>query len=244
MADAAGRDVPAGWLPDVGFEALDRFARAAARVVRRSSEALVAGPLALLGEWDQRYLQLAERMEANLRAGGTLPFPVLRWTAERLTRDDLALGLRTGLGLAIYFGHGRPRGWAGYRGVRLEHLVRSNGEPLGALLSVTCLTASRWDVGLSFSEAATLAGLAAGALGAIAPVNHLDNMRWMVGLAEALRGGERLLGPALVRAAPPEQRARQVYRILGDPLAPLVGAPAALRRAAKIWAPAPDESLS
>ncbi len=236
VEDPAGRLVPAGWLPDLG-EGLGTFARAAARVQRRAGP---AGPLAVLGQRERRYLQLAGRMEANLSGGSAPPCQVLRWTSDRITRDDLVRGLRLGLGAGIYFGHGRPAGWAGYHGLRARHLVEAPGEPLGALFSVTCLTANRHRVSLSFSEAVVAGGAAAAAVGAVALVAHLDNMRWMLGLAAALRAGETRLGPALLAAAPPDPRLRTPYRIIGDPLARLVGTAEGERRAARVFAPAPE----
>lgn len=237
VADAEGRLVPVGWLPNIGA-GLETFARAAARVAGRARERV--GPIAVLGQWEPRYLHLATRMEKRLEACADR-FSVLRWTAERLTRDDLVRGLRYGVGAAVYLGHGRPTGWAGYHGLRAQHLVERQGEPLGAILSVTCLTASRWRTGLAFSEAVTLGGATAGAVGAVAPVEHLENMRWMLGLSRALESGETQLGSALLQASPGS--ADEPYRILGDPLAQLVGAPGAERRAAAIFAPAPDEAL-
>lgn len=234
LTDAEGRHVPVGWLPDVG-SALPVFARAAAAVLAR--ERSRAGPVAVLAQWNRRYLTLAQRMDANLRSGGETAPRLFHWTAERVTREDLVRGLRAGLGAGVYFGHGRPSGWAGYHGLRAHHLTEAAGEPLGALLSVTCLTANRRRVGLSFSESVTLGGAAASALGAVAHVKHLDNMRWMLGLAEALRDGEIRLGLALRRALAFRPRLREAYRILGDPLAPLVGSPAGERRAGRIWAP-------
>jgi hypothetical protein len=236
VPEAGGRLVPVGWLPAVAGS-LAKFAQAAARVARRSSGR--PGPLAVLGQWDPRYLHLAARMELRLsgRTGGLRP---LRWTAERVTRDDVVRGLRYGVGAAIYFGHGRPTGWAGYHGMRAHHLTEAAGEPVGAVLSVTCLNASRWNTGLAFSEALVLGGAASGAVGAVATVEHLENMRWMLGLARALVNGETLLGPALLRAAPGQSRSAGAYRILGDPLAQLVGASTADRRARAIFAPPPD----
>ncbi|MGZ4408367.1 MAG: C25 family cysteine peptidase [Gaiellaceae bacterium] len=233
LEDASGRLVPAGWLPDLGAE-LELFARAAARVQRRPGP---VGPIAVLGQREPRYLQLAGRMEANLRGRDAPPFQLLRWTSERITRDDVVRGLRLGIGAGVYFGHGRPSGWAGYHGLRAFHLVEAAGEPLGALLSVTCLTASRHRVSLSFSEAVVAGGAAAAAVGAVARVAHLDSMRWMLGLAEALRSGELRLGPALLAAAPPDPRLQTPYRIVGDPLARLVGTAEGERRAARVFAP-------
>jgi len=235
LIDPSGRTVPAGWLPDLG-SGLDVFAKAAARVQRRSGP---PGPLAVLGQWEPRYLQLAGRLEANLSRGGEPPFPVLRWTSERITRSDLVDGLRLGLGVGIYFGHGRPKGWAGYHGLRARHLVEAGGEPLGALFSVTCLTANRWRVGLSFSEAVVAGGAAAAAVGAVAVVAHVDNMRWMLGLADALRSGESRLGAALLAAAP-RAMSQTPYRIIGDPLALLAGTAEGARRAERVFAPAPE----
>jgi hypothetical protein len=184
-------------------------------------------------------MQLAGRLEANLRRGGKPPFPVLRWTSERITRTDLVQGLRLGLGVGIYFGHGRPKGWAGYHGLRASHLVEAAGEPLGALFSVTCLTANRWRVGLSFSEAVVTGGAAAAAVGAVDIVAHMDNMRWMLGLSDALRSGESQLGPALL-AASTHAVSQTPYRIIGDPLALLVGTAEGARRAERVFAPTPE----
>lgn len=236
LDDATGRAVPAGWLPDLG-EGLAAFARAAARVERREGP---AGPLAVLGQRERRYLRLAGRMEAKVGSPGADRLQLLRWTAERLTRDDLVRGLRLGIGAAVYFGHGRPSGWAAYHGLRAWHLTGVPGEPIGALLSVTCLTASRHRVGLSFSETVVTGGAAAAAVGAVGEVAHLDNMRWMLGLAAALRDGEQRLGPALLAAAPTDTRLHTPYRIIGDPLARLVGTTEGARRAARVFAPAPE----
>jgi hypothetical protein len=236
LEDPAGRLVPAGWLPDLG-DGLEVFARAAARVQRRSGP---LGPVAVLGQREPRFLQLAGRMEANLSGRDAPPLQLLRWTSERITRDDVVRGLRLGIGAGVYFGHGRPSGWAGYHGLRAWHLVEAPGEPLGALLSVTCLTANRHRVSLSFTEAVVAGGAAAAAVGAVAHVAHIDNMRWMLGLADALRAGEARLGPALLAAAPPDRRLQTPYRIVGDPLARLVGTARGAQRAARVFAPAPE----
>ena len=242
LADAAGRLVPAGWLPNSGNEALTRYARVAARVLRRTVEHPRA--LALLGQRQDRFVHLVERMVANLCRNNPSPVATYRWTADRITRDDLSRALRCGLGAAVYFGHGRPSGWAGYHGLRAHHLAGQRGEPLSALLSVTCWTASRWGVGLSFSELAVLEGVAAAAFGAVAPTAHVQNTRWMLGLVRALREGNVRLGHVLLRAAPADEYQWSPYRILGDPLAPLVGVPDATERAERVWAPAPDEMVA
>ena len=165
---------------------------------------------------------------------------MLRWTSERITRDDLVRGLRLGLGVGIYFGHGRPNGWAGYHGLRASHLVEAAGEPIGALFSVTCLTANRWRVGLSFSEPSSRAAPPPRRSARSPSVAHLDNMRWMLGLADALRSGELRLGPALLARRSTTRGSQTPYRIIGDPLALLVGTAEGARRAARVFAPAPE----
>ncbi len=240
IPDRVGRLVPVGWLPDVGQSRLVAFASSAARVVGRRGP---VGPVVVMGQWEPRYLALATRLVRNLDQLAAPP-SVFHWTADRITRDDLARALGAGPGMGVYFGHGRPRGWAGYHGLRAHHLLETPGEPLGALLSMTCRTASRWNTGLSFSESVVLGGAAAAAVGAVAPVRHLLNMRWMLGLVAALEAGEAEVGPALLRAAPPSDLHGSGYRIIGDPLAPLIGDPMAERRARAVWAPAPDSIAS
>ena len=234
----AQQRVPVGLLPYTNLSDLERVARTSAQVLRRRG---MRGPLALLGQWEMRYLQLVTRMVVNLEKELPAPIPILRWTADRITRDALLDGLEAGVGMAIYFGHGRPNGWAAYHGLRDHHFNTWNGQALGALLSVTCYTASRWRMGLSFSEQMVLRGVAASAFGAVAPIQHLDNMRWMIGLVGALQQGAATLGEALCLAAPAEPSAHKLYRILGDPLAPLVGSGGSEKHSRRIYAPAPEE---
>jgi hypothetical protein len=219
-----GAAVPAAWLPDAGDAALGLFARAAARVRRRAGRLRAC---AVLGQWMPQYLRLADRIADMLDTGGCHAF---RWTSDRLARAELPRALGVGLGLGIYVGHGRPVGWVGYYGTRLADLASrrdlTRAEPLGALVSLACHTASRHRVGLSFAEALPLAGVAAAALGAVGPTLHADNARWAVGLARALGGGPGAAGAAtigelIVTSAPIADEAVAAYRIIGDPLAPL-----------------------
>lgn len=249
-----GSYVPAGWVPD--DETLPTFARTAAAVVGRAEPV----PVALLGQRSHRYARLTERLETNLR-----PVPTLRWTAERLTREDLLAALGSGLGLAVYLGHGRPTGWAAYRGLRAAHLTepahRGAALPLGGLFSVTCWTASRWRARRSFAEVAVSSGRTAAAVGSVRPVEHLASMRLVLAMAAALRDGDALtVGDVLVGMAvrpgarPPSplappargdspQADAATLRLIGDPLAPLAGSAGATARARAVFAPAPDHPL-
>ena len=227
---ADGGWVPVGWLP--AARDLSAYVDAACTVAGRHDRS----PVAVLGQRSPRYQKLSERLVHHLG-----DVPSVRWGAERVTREDLVAGLGLGLGTAVYLGHGRPSGWAAYRGLRAAHLEVSS--PLGALLSLTCWTASRRGVGTSFSEQVVLQGTAAAAVGAIRPVLHLDNTRIVVALAAALRGpapdvGSLLRAMLLADGAPTAEAAS--YRLVGDPLASLSGADDVLARAGAVFAPAPD----
>ncbi len=232
VPSADGRWVPVGWLP--ATRGLDRFGSAAARVSRRRDP----GPVAVLGQRSVRYQTLSDRLLHHLGE-----VEAVRWGAERVTREDLVAGLAAGLGVAVYLGHGRPSGWAGYRGLRAPHLLPLAGEPLGFLLSVTCWTASRKGVGTSFCEQVVVQGSAAAGLGAVRPTLHLDNTRVVLALARALRSrprtaGELVAGMLLQDGRPSPESSS--YRLCGDPLAVLAGAPTAAARARRVRAPAPD----
>jgi hypothetical protein len=211
-------------VPDLGEAALDRFARAAASVHDRPAG---TASVALLAQRSGRFIGLAGRVRRVLEERSP-DAAVSWWTAEELGRDEMAEGLGAGLAAAVYVGHGRPIGWVGYRGTRAHHLAGSP-QPVAAALSLACLTASRRRTGLSFAEAIVIQGTAAASLGAVGPTLHLDNARWALGLARALGDGVRTVGELVAAAEPPSTDG--LYRILGDPLAPLVDAPGARERA-------------
>jgi len=177
--------------------------------------------VALLGQWHPRYLRVTERIAALLESCAR----TLRWTGDVIGRDDMVRALGTGLGLGFYVGHGRPSGWVGYQGVRQHHFSAPyGGEPIGALLSLCCRTASRRRIGLSYAESLPLQGVAAASFGATSDTLHTDNTRWAIGLCDALLGGAETVGELIVRGAPPSASACAPYRLIGDPLAPLASA--------------------
>jgi hypothetical protein len=149
----------------------------------------------------------------------------------------------SGPALAFYFGHGRPRGWAGYHGVRGEHFGGGWLEPMGALLALRCENASRWRTAMSFAETLALRGVFSGALAAGTKTRHEHNRRLGPMLCEALTTiSVRTLGE-LVLALPEQEWVDTPYRFIGDPAAPLVAAEGAWARAARVFAPAPDAPL-
>jgi hypothetical protein len=154
---------------------------------------------------------------------------VRRATAYELSRDDLTELLATGPALGVYVGHGRPIGWVGYAGTRAHHLAdavrRPGHEPVAAVVSLTCQTASRRRTGLSFAESLPLRGVTAATLGAVTSTVHTGNARWALRIAHDL-GTAHTIGDLVAMVAPHDPHAG-TYRLLGDPTAPLLDAPAA-----------------
>lgn len=227
VLNGAGKSIPAAWFPIKNAENNRRFAAAAARVHGRARQAT---GVALLGQWHPRYLRLADRIETLLKN----EHRTFRWTSEAIGREEVVEALGAGLGLGLYLGHGRPVGWVGYYGMRARHFEHFAGEPLGGLLSLCCRTASRRRTGLSYAEALPMLGVAAASFGAVRETLHTDNTRWAVRICEALLAGVDSLGELIVRAAPPNASAVLPYRLIGDPLAPLRGEVAGLKRAGRV----------
>jgi len=213
-------NIPAAWLPYTTNEALQCFASNAAVVHKRQYPK--NNTSAVLGQWNRKYLNLADRIEALLNDANLINQHTFRWTSDYLIREDMVEGLNTGLAMAIYVGHGRPVGWVGYRGTRSHHFDNKASKPMGALFSLCCETASRKRNGLSFSEAMPLLGQAAACFGAVDKSLHIDNVRWATGICQGLKMGHTNIGELLKAAMPSAPSSLSRYRILGDPLAPLV----------------------
>ena len=115
----------------------------------------------------------------------------------------------------------------------------------GALVvSLACQTSSRYRTGRSFTEALVAQGTAAAAIGAVGKTRHIANARWSLRLVDALADGAPTAGELLVAAEPEGALARN-YRLVGDPLAPLLDrrARAAARALSDdvIWNPQREE---
>lgn len=229
-----GGPVVVGWLPEADGPSLERFAGAAARVLQRAPCTTSRGPVALLAQWDDRALALADELEARLGPAA------MRWTAERVARRDLVEGLGCGVAAALYVGHAEPWGWVGYGGVTADVLAGGVLEPLGCVLSIACDTAAARDEGASFCEALPLAGACAAALGARTKTLHEANRALAHAVCAALSASGSLAD--LLLAVP--ETALDGYVVCGDPAAPIAGALAARQHTAKLYAPAPDEPLA
>jgi hypothetical protein len=243
LTSASGRRVPAGSLPQGNSATLAQYAMAAAGVHRRRPGPI---PIALLAQWDDEALRTTARAAALLQDSENVR--LFQWTADRIVRRDLLTAFRCGPGLALYFGHGRPYGWCGYHGLHIRHLRHARGEALAAVVSLTCNTAARtWGGRYSFAERLALSGIAAAAVGAIEPTRTPSNWRWGVGLCRELAcNPHRPIGELLLRSGASLSHdwvGGDSYRIIGDPLTPLVGASSALSACRQVYAPAPEEII-
>lgn len=233
-----GSRVPVGWLPEAGAR-LNVYARAAAEVQNRGPQRGQAGPYLLLGEFDDRALDIAARMQECMpREAG-----VHRWTSERISRDGLVEALGDGAAAAFYVGHGLAAGWIGYGGFGVASAAEAARDPLGAVLSISCSTAARPRKGFSFCEELALTGLCAAAFGAVSRTLHRLNVDLALDLSSALAEDPCPTLASLLLACPWPENLAARYRIIGDPLAPLLAAPAAASHARSVFAPGPDDIL-
>jgi hypothetical protein len=228
--------VPVGWLPAHDLAKLRCYAQSAAEVVQRQALGWRSGPVVLLGQWQERILQLMDELERNIT------LPKFRWTGERLVRRDLLKGLGCGPGVALYCGHGLQNGWAGYGGVNSSALLCEKREVVGVLLSIACETGCVAGDGHGFCEDLVLGGYCAAALGASGQTLHENNRALSMCLCQGL-GSSQNLGHALETLILAEEKLKG-YRIFGDPMAPFAGSASADLMAAQVYAPAPDELLS
>jgi len=224
VVTASGRRVPVGLVPS-HRDWIGRFATTAARVHARPGGEQGETSVVLLAQRSRRYVDLAGRIRRLLHEGERSSEWTFWWPGDEIVRDDITRGLAHGLALAIYVGHGRPNGWVGYGGVRRHHLADVI-EPTGLIVSLACQTLSRRRTGLSFGEALVAQGTAAATVGAVSVTNHIANARWSLRLADAVLNGASTAG-GLVAAAEPDVGVGRCYRLIGDPLAPLLDAPGA-----------------
>lgn len=218
------KKIPAAWLPLQKVDDVYTFIKTLKKVHRRKK--IIPG-MALLAQWHPQYLRLTNRMSDLLED----QIPVFKWTGDVITREDVVTALGSGLGMGIYFGHGRSVGWVGYYGMRSHHFESFEGNPLGCMLSLCCKTASRKRTGLSYAESLPLMGVTAAAFGAVRETRHTDNMKWALRICDAINNGIDNLADLLLFAEPPNIEAVEHYRIIGDPFAPLYSDTGGIKRA-------------
>ncbi|MFD2541277.1 C25 family cysteine peptidase [Lacinutrix gracilariae] len=209
------KKIPISWFPLRNSKDLLTFTKTVYQVHSRKQERCA---IALLSQRHPRFTRIVDRMATILKTPNVSPY---KWSSDLLLRESMIEGLESGLGLATYFGHGRPIGWVGYYGLRSHHFNSQNTKPVGALLSLCCKTASRKNISISFCEQLVLDGKTAVSFGAVDSTLHTDNTRWSVGITKALIGGASTIAELIIEAIPKNLSAYTHYRLIGDPLAPI-----------------------
>lgn len=225
-----GSRIPVGWVPFRNTDSLSRFILAASIIQQRKKNRIAIG---LLSQRQPRFLHVANKLEGELKVQSD-EISSFRWTSELVYPEDMMTGINCGLGAVIYLGHGRPVGWAGYYGIRMKHFKNFRNQPSGSIISLCCHTASRKNVGISFSEDLVMEGIAASAFGAVTATLHTDNTRWAVNVCHSLSKGISTIGELITDAAPINISSVNSYRLIGDPLAPLFSSKESIKFAQKI----------
>lgn len=199
----------------------------------RSAPRADGAPLvhAVLAMWKASYLSWGERLVHAFGAAGS-GARVEWWPATDVLREQLCTRLATGPDVVIYVGHGRERGWTGYRGVRMQHVLAHAPErPVGALLAFTCRNLlPTVDGEPSFGEGWVTSGRARAFLGAVDAV-RVEPLEQIGRHLEALLATASLHTLAdLVRALDARLRAEddfavleawRSFRVVGHPLLPV-----------------------
>jgi hypothetical protein len=185
---------------------------------------------AVLAMWKDVYLRKGESFAQFLRAGiSDRNIEVEKWFADTISRDEVCKKLATGPQLAVYFGHGRPRGWSGYSGIRWNHISdKEMIKPCGVIISFTCDTLKQSRDITPFGCQWVNGGRACSYIGSIDSVDHECNMAFAHELSLVLSDGhcrtigqlfsdiyEHLEQKSDLRKV---QQAFNTYRIMGNPL--------------------------
>ncbi|NKQ38070.1 MAG: hypothetical protein HF967_01075 [Methanosarcinales archaeon] len=98
--------------------------------------------LVVLAMWKEFYLNLGNKIHQTLTKGySNKRLAVNKWFSDEVSRDELVQRLiDRKISLVIYLGHGRSRGWSGYRGLRWHHLLskKAKSSSIGIIISMTC----------------------------------------------------------------------------------------------------------
>ncbi|MCB9251206.1 MAG: hypothetical protein H6605_01960 [Flavobacteriales bacterium] len=85
------------------------------------------------------YLKWADKICTKLQSRSGDAKKIQMPLPEDTTKDELGKILSTGAEIAVYTGHGRSRGWSGYRGFRWSNVQAfEQTEPIGAFFSFSC----------------------------------------------------------------------------------------------------------
>jgi hypothetical protein len=184
---------------------------------------------AVMAMWKRPYLSAGNLMEKMMLSRAQMEeIDVLSCFADMVSREDMCSLLASGLSLAVYFGHGRPEGWCGYRGIRWEHIVAEElKESCGVLVSFACDTLRQIAKIPCFGSRWIASGRACTYIGCTSQVNREANAMLAEVVGQILsKGNCQTIGQLfqMVYAHIEEnelEKAREAlshYRLLGDPL--------------------------
>jgi len=132
--------IPVGILPCNGIKGLERYLTCLDR--KPNSDGPTFGVLAM---WKAFYLKWGKNFYKSLSQGfDKKDVKIHKWFANEVERNHLCQNISKGADLLIYAGHGRSRGWTGYRGLRWSHIEAYPLEQATGL--VICLTCSNLEV--------------------------------------------------------------------------------------------------
>jgi len=175
------------------------------------------------------YLTWGRRFARWMRTAASDGISVRAWLADGFTRDEVCQFLTDGPSLVVYSGHGRARGWSGYRALRWEHIA---AVPLtrsaGVVISLACDTLRRTRGVFPFGCRWVAEGRSCAYLGSVARLGVTANVAFARVLGEILAQGRcRTIGqlltaivghltsrPRMVSA----QSGFSTYRLIGNPL--------------------------
>lgn len=93
----------------------------------------------VLGMMKPYYLDWANKIYNAFHASASFNGRTSKCLADTTTRAELVRKLGKGCSLVVYVGHGRSRGWSGYRGFRWHHMeVMRQRHPIGVLFHFSC----------------------------------------------------------------------------------------------------------
>lgn len=166
--------------------------------IEQSENSAIAktGNRAVLSMWKDPFLDVGEGFYQSMRRGEKKDHQnAYKWFSDEVSRDDLVAKLSTtSLDLVMYVGHGRSRGWSGYRGVRWHHIEATALplKPIGALVALTCDNLKFEKDRVPFGVQWIMSGRAQAFLGAICEV-RIEPMIRLCSLIEDLLE-ENILG--------------------------------------------------
>ena len=98
----------------------------------------------VLGMMKPFYIHWANKIYECLKKERYPTRKIFRHLPDKTTHVELAQKLSLGCSLAIYVGHGRSRGWSGYRGFRWKHVAMfDQKKPIGTMISLSCSSLKR-----------------------------------------------------------------------------------------------------